>query len=205
MLVNDLYKVFDDDDDYDHLNPRRLDLDAIAGRGNVADPNSFSHKALSQFIIGAKWFTRGWTLQELLAPHYLVFVDQAWRRIGTRESWATEIMEASRIKARYLTTFDPADFTSCSIAMRLSWASRRETTLEEDETYSLLGLFGISLPLIYGEGRWRAFNRLQRELITHYSDDSIFAWTLAEQGSGENFLPSQPSQLQGKQREIEAF
>lgn len=60
--------------------------------------------------------------------------------------------------------------------MRLSWASRRETTLEEDETYSLLSLFGISMPLIYGEGRWKAFNRLQRELIMAYNDDSIFAW-----------------------------
>lgn len=114
--------------------------------------------------------------QELLAPPYLVFVDQAWRRIGTRETWAVEIKEASKIEARHLTAFSPTDFTSCSIAMRLSWASRRNTTVEEDETYSLLGLFGISLPLIYGEGRWQAFNRLQRELIMFYNDDSIFAW-----------------------------
>lgn len=193
---------------FDHgLDLGPLDLDEIVGRGNIADPNSFAHKALRHSVVDAKWFTRGWTLQELLAPHYLVFLDQDWRRIGTRENWAAEIMEASGIEARYLTSFDPTEFTSCSIAMRLSWASRRETTLEEDEAYSLLGLFGISLPLLYGEGRWRAFNRLQRELITYYSDDSIFAWTLAEQGSGDNFLPSRPpsSPLQGKQREIEAF
>ncbi|WKT53625.1 hypothetical protein QSH57_004209 [Fusarium oxysporum f. sp. vasinfectum] len=60
--------------------------------------------------------------------------------------------------------------------MRFSWASGRETTVEEDETYSLLGLFGISLPLIYGEGRRQAFNRLQRQLIIVYNDDSLFAW-----------------------------
>lgn len=156
------------------------DLDDTAGRDNVADPTSFSHRALKAFLIQAKWFTRGWTLQELLAPPYLVFVDQAWRRIGTRESWADEIKEASRIEARHLTNFSPTNFTSCSIAMRLSWASCRETTVEEDETYSLLGLFGISLPLIYGEGRWRAFNRLQRELITVYNDDSIFAWIFGQ-------------------------
>ncbi|KAJ2989305.1 hypothetical protein NUW58_g3539 [Xylaria curta] len=153
-----------------------LDLDDIASKDNIADPTSFPHSALKAFLIKAKWFTRGWTLQELLAPPYLVFVDQGWRRIGTRESWADEIEKASRIEARHLTNFSPTDFTSCSIAMRLSWASRRETTVEEDETYSLLGLFGISLPLIYGEGRLRAFNRLQRELITVYNDDSIFAW-----------------------------
>ncbi|KAI1270805.1 heterokaryon incompatibility protein-domain-containing protein [Xylaria sp. FL0933] len=153
-----------------------LDLDTIAGKDNVADPNGFPHMALKAFLIKAKWFTRGWTLQELLAPPYLVFVDRVWRRIGTRESWAEEIKKATKIEARHLTSFSPTDFISCSIAMRLSWASGRETTVEEDETYSLLGLFGISLPLIYGEGRLRAFERLQRELITVYNDDSIFAW-----------------------------
>ncbi|KAH7308433.1 heterokaryon incompatibility protein-domain-containing protein [Stachybotrys elegans] len=155
----------------DHLDP-----DEVPGKDNVADPNSFLHKALNPFFVKSKWFSRGWTLQELLAPHYLVFVDREWRRIGTRESWATEIKEASRIDAKYLMGFSPMDFKACSTATRLSWASRRETTLEEDETYSLLGLFGISLPLIYGEGRWRAFNRLQRELINQYNDDSLFAW-----------------------------
>ncbi|KAI1451388.1 hypothetical protein F4805DRAFT_451641 [Annulohypoxylon moriforme] len=156
--------------------PADSDLDDIASKNNVARRDSFLHKALYPILIKAKWFTRGWTLQELLAPPYLVFVDRSWRRIGTRESWAAEIKEVTRIEARYLTNFSPSDFTSCSIAKRLSWASYRETTVEEDETYSLLGLFGISLPLIYGEGRWRAFNRLQRELITVYNDDSIFAW-----------------------------
>ncbi|KAI0871153.1 heterokaryon incompatibility protein-domain-containing protein [Hypoxylon argillaceum] len=161
--------------------PIDRDLDDIAGEDNVANAASFSHMALKVFLVKAKWFTRGWTLQELLAPPYLVFVDRAWRRIGTRESWAKEIKDASRIDARHLTCFNPADLTSCSIAMRLSWASYRETTVEEDETYSLLGLFGISLPLIYGEGRLRAFNRLQRELISVYNDDSIFAWKAPRQ------------------------
>ncbi|RBQ67928.1 hypothetical protein FVER14953_21114 [Fusarium verticillioides] len=127
-------------------------------------------------FIGAKWFTRGWTLQELLAPHYLIFVDREWRHMGTRESWALEIEKASNIEARHLNAFNPTDFASCSTAMRFSWASGRETTVEEDESYSLLGLFGISLPLIYGEGGRQAFNRLQRQLIHVYHDDSVFAW-----------------------------
>ncbi|KAK7999489.1 heterokaryon incompatibility protein-domain-containing protein [Apiospora arundinis] len=186
------YAYLDDVDinsDTSYPVPEGCDLDDIAGHDNVADPRSDSHKALRESLINSKWFTRGWTLQELLAPPYLVFVDRAWRRIGTRESWSDEIREASRIEARHLTHFIPTDFSSCSIAMRFSWASGRHTTVEEDETYSLLGLFGISLPLIYGEGRWRAFNRLQRELITVYNDDSIFAWKLKpssnELSSGE--------------------
>ncbi|PNP85105.1 hypothetical protein FNYG_01630 [Fusarium nygamai] len=138
--------------------------------------NNVLQAALKDAFIRAKWFTRGWTLQELLAPHYLIFVDHAWRHIGTRESWALEIEQASKIKACHLNAFNPTDFASCSTAMRFSWASGRETTVEEDESYSLLGLFGISLPLIYGEGGRQAFNRLQRQLIHVYHDDSVFAW-----------------------------
>ncbi|KAK6860604.1 hypothetical protein PG995_004240 [Apiospora arundinis] len=173
------YAYLDDvraDEAFGRSVPVDCDLDDIANTANVANLGGHFHDALTSSLISANWFTRGWTLQELLAPPYLVFVDQSWRRIGTRESWSTEIRKASRIEARHLTHFTPTDFTSCSIAMRLSWASRRNTTVEEDESYSLLGLFGISLPLIYGEGKWRAFNRLQNELIKVYNDDSIFAW-----------------------------
>ncbi|KAK6829656.1 HET-domain-containing protein [Apiospora arundinis] len=160
------------------------DLDDVPGQDNVADPTTFSHKALHSFLVKAKWFTRGWTLQELLAPTDLVFLDQAWRRIGTRECWSHAIKEACNIDAKHLSGFSPMDYTSCSIAMRLSWASRRETTVEEDETYSLIGLFGVSLSLTYGEGRWRAFNRLQEVLIRTYDDDSIFAWIFGQTMKG---------------------
>ncbi|CAG9986766.1 unnamed protein product [Clonostachys byssicola] len=169
--------------DQDH--PMNEDLDEMPGMIPVPGAaTNHMRTAVGRSLVNAKWFTRGWTLQELLAPRYLVFMDKSWHRIGTRESWAAEINEASRIEPKHLTTFKPTDFTSCSIAMRMSWASSRYTTVEEDETYSLLGLFGISLPLIYGEGRWRAFDRLQRELIMVYTDDSIFAWKLSETNQG---------------------
>nr|RBQ99295.1 hypothetical protein FVER53263_20300 [Fusarium verticillioides] len=150
-------------------------LSLMEDTGLGSSMNSLRIAAKNEFI-GAKWFTRGWTLQELLAPHYLIFVDRGWRHMGTRESWALEIEKASNIEARHLNAFNPTDFASCSTAMRFSWASGRETTVEEDESYSLLGLFGISLPLIYGEGGRQAFNRLQRQLIHVYHDDSVFAW-----------------------------
>jgi hypothetical protein len=153
------------------------DIDADSGT------NGLVREALKDEFIRAKWFTRGWTLQELLAPHYLIFVDHAWRHMGTREGWALEIEQASNIEARHLNAFDPTDFASCSTAMRFSWASGRETTVEEDESYSLLGLFGISLPLIYGEGGRQAFNRLQRQLIHVYHDDSVFAWKSSQPAS----------------------
>ncbi|KAK8851011.1 HET domain protein [Apiospora arundinis] len=171
------------------------DLDDVPGENNVADPTTFSHKALKSFLVKAKWFTRGWTLQELLAPPDLVFLDQAWRRIGTRECWSQAIKEACKIDAQHLSNFSPTDYTSCSIAMRFSWASQRETTVEEDETYSLIGLFGVSLSLTYGEGRWKAFNRLQEALINAYDDDSIFAWLFGKTTKGL---------LSGSQQEVMA-
>lgn len=118
----------------------------------------------------ARWFTRGWTLQELLAPTNLIFVDQNWKDIGTREDWIEDVTNACN-----MSTNDLTDYEYCSIAAKLSWASHRETTIEEDQAYSLLGLFGISMPLCYGEGQL-AFRRLQIELIKTYNDSSVFAW-----------------------------
>jgi Heterokaryon incompatibility protein (HET) len=122
------------------------------------------------YFRSSRWFTRGWTLQELLAPGFLLFLDQQWGNIGAREEWADEIYRATGIGVKHL-----LDFHQCCIAIKLSWAANRHTTREEDRAYSLLGLLGINMPLIYGEGK-RAFIRLQYELISRYNDDTIFAW-----------------------------
>jgi hypothetical protein len=118
----------------------------------------------------SRWFTRGWTLQELLAPTFLLFLDQSWQDIGSREELAEEIHTATSIELKQL-----IDFRSCCLATKLSWAANRQTTREEDRAYSLLGLVGVNMPLIYGEGK-RAFVRLQHELIRQYCDETIFAW-----------------------------
>lgn len=118
----------------------------------------------------SRWFTRGWTLQELLAPTFLEFLDRDWNLIGSREEWATEVERATGIEVKQLANFQP-----CSIATKLSWAAKRQTTRVEDRAYSLLGLLGINMPLIYGEGE-KAFTRLQHELIRSSNDESIFAW-----------------------------
>jgi hypothetical protein len=67
------------------------------------------------------------------------------------------------------------DFRSCNVATKFSWAALRETTRPEDQAYCLMGLFGINMPLLYGEGS-RAFMRLQRKIIASSNDESIFAW-----------------------------
>ena len=71
-----------------------------------------------------------------------------------------------------------ASLDSVSVARRISWASRRQTTREEDEAYSLMGILGVHLPTIYGEGRF-AFIRLQEEVLKQTSDQSLFVWGLA--------------------------
>ena len=119
----------------------------------------------------SRWFTRGWTLQELLAPHFVIFLDGDWEDIGTRSSLASQVSRCTGIKVEELN-----DFQSCNIATKMSWAASRNTSVMEDEAYCLLGLFDVHMPLIYGEGR-NAFTRLQKELITRHDDESVFAWT----------------------------
>lgn len=120
----------------------------------------------------SRWFTRGWTLQELLAPERVLFYDAEWTEIGSRSYLQHDISRICSIATSHLT--NPI---AASVATKMSWASRRRTTREEDLAYSLLGLFDINMSLIYGEGN-EAFFRLQSEIIRSSTDQSIFAWTL---------------------------
>lgn len=128
-------------------------------------------EAESQFR-NSRWFTRGWTLQELLAPKKVVFYSREWAKVGSKGEFATRISEITRIHPKALDYFDITEF---SIAERMSWASDRVTTRQEDIAYCLLGLFGVNMALLYGEGE-RAFIRLEEEIIKSSDDHSIFAW-----------------------------
>ncbi|KAJ4142059.1 hypothetical protein NW754_014849 [Fusarium falciforme] len=121
----------------------------------------------------SKWFTRGWTLQELIAPAEVVFLSAEWREFGTRRSLASEIWQITNIDPNLLVFPDWLD--KCCAAQKLSWAATRETTRVEDRAYSLMGLFNVNMPLLYGEGD-KAFYRLQMEILQSSSDQSIFAW-----------------------------
>lgn len=120
----------------------------------------------------SRWFTRGWTLQELLAPEHVYFYDAAWQEIGTRSALADEIEHVTGISDH-----DMANLGSISIAAKLCWASARQTTRPEDEAYCLMGLFNVNMPLLYGEGK-AAFHRLQLEIMRTSTDESLFAWTV---------------------------
>lgn len=120
----------------------------------------------------SRWYSRGWTLQELLAPLTVVFYNKSWDKIGTKWSLRQEISRVTDIDELNLIYYEMG---RTSIAQKMSWAAKRETTREEDTAYCLLGLFGIHMPLLYGEGK-NAFRRLQEELIKTSADQSILAW-----------------------------
>ncbi|KAK2761818.1 ankyrin repeat-containing protein [Colletotrichum kahawae] len=120
----------------------------------------------------SRWFTRGWTLQELIAPTDLMFFDKEWRLIETKVSLASRISVTTRVDE---VTLISGDWSGASIARRMSWAATRETRRLEDIAYCLFGLFDVHMPLLYGEGS-RAFIRLQEEILRQSDDYSLFAW-----------------------------
>lgn len=129
----------------------------------------------------SRWFERGWTLQELIAPPAIIFLNKEWTPLGTKETLQAELAARTRISERILT--GQADLASESVARKMSWAAGRKTSRLEDRAYSLLGIFGINMPLIYGEGE-NAFIRLQEEILRTTEDHSIFAWSYADGRGG---------------------
>jgi hypothetical protein len=136
-----------------------------------------------QELKACKWFTRGWTLQELIAPKKLRFYDETWHFQGTKDEFAEGIHPITKIPPAVL--LDPDGLAKLSIAERMTWASKRETTRMEDTAYCLLGIFDINMPLLYGEGN-KAFIRLQQEIIKSNNDLSIFGW--CPEDSEETFI-----------------
>jgi hypothetical protein len=124
-----------------------------------------------------KWFTRGWTLQELIAPKKVLFYDQAWKYVGSKTAFSGLISEISNLDEEVLRGTTPA--WRYSIATRMSWAAHRQTTRVEDIAYCLLGIFQVNLPMIYGEGT-NAFFRLQEEIVRRTNDLTVFAWDQRE-------------------------
>jgi hypothetical protein len=109
----------------------------------------------------SRWFTRGWTLQELLAPGSVEFFSRKGKRLGDKRTLERQIHEITGIA---LSALQGAPLSQFGVDERLAWAKNRQTTRKEDETYSLLGIFNVYMPLIYGEGRDNAFTRLRDEI-----------------------------------------
>ena len=131
-------------------------------------------------LTDSHWFDRGWTLQELISPKAVTFFDHDWNIVGTKIELIADLSHKTGIPKDILShTTKPS---SCSVAQRMSWAANRITTRVEDRAYSLMGLFDINMPMIYGE-REKAFLRLQQQIIQMSKDESIFAWDMEFPGA----------------------
>jgi hypothetical protein len=109
----------------------------------------------------SRWFARGWTLQELLAPASVEFFSKEGEQLGNKRSLERHIHEVTGVPVKALRNSPLSDF---SVHERMLWVEKRETTRKEDKAYSLLGIFDVYMPLIYGEGREKAFMRLRGEI-----------------------------------------
>ncbi|TRX88404.1 hypothetical protein FHL15_010717 [Xylaria flabelliformis] len=139
----------------------------------------------------SRWFTRGWTLQELIAPRNLIFYSSQWSRVGTKQDLAPYIAQSTGIP---INTLVHGHLSGVSVAQKMSWVSGRSTTRREDLAYCLIGIFEVNMPMLYGEGG-RAFVRLQEEIIKTTDDMSIFSWVDPQGsfGSYRGLLASSPS------------
>jgi hypothetical protein len=146
---------------------------------------------LNEEIRRSKWFTRAWTLQELLAPSSvqmgaesgqefvgMEFFSAKWKSLGSKLDLKDLISSTTGIQEEYLT--GASSLASASISMRMSWAAERRATRAEDIAYSLLGIFDVNMPLLYGEGKVKAFRRLQEEIMKISEDETLFAWESSE-------------------------
>jgi Heterokaryon incompatibility protein (HET) len=128
-----------------------------------------------------EWFSRGWTLQELLAPRAIKFYSVGWEELVSGSpnhknhlGLLKLLHSATGIPVDAIHEFNPTD--SYTFAQKMRWASQRGTRREEDQAYCMLGLLGLNMPILYGEGVDGAFFRLQIEFMRVSSDQSIFSW-----------------------------
>ncbi|KAF8854451.1 HET-domain-containing protein, partial [Acephala macrosclerotiorum] len=162
----------------------------------------------------SRWFDRGWTLQELLAPQNVEFYSNDWSLLGTKESLRSDISLITGIQTKYLWgkyVSDPyvgsssrnliarsikyaTPLQKASVSERLSWLSSRTTTRLEDMAYCMLGIFELNMPLLYGEGS-KAFTRLQEEIMKVSDDHSLFCWTWETSQHRGGFLSEVPSEF----------
>jgi hypothetical protein len=140
-------------------------------------------------FLKSRWFTRSWTLQELISPREVVFFDRNWHKIGTRSTLGRQLVLATGIPERAYISLE-----SFSVAQKMSWASKRMATRVEDIAYSILGIFGVNMPMLYGEGP-RAFVRLQEEIIKKSDDESIFAWSVDDKEEEQLLVKKLQDQL----------
>ncbi|KAH6714009.1 hypothetical protein BKA61DRAFT_656555 [Leptodontidium sp. MPI-SDFR-AT-0119] len=148
-----------------------------------------SNEAWESTFRKSEWFTRGWTLQELVAPASVDFFSKEGELLGNKASLERHICERTGIPVNALRKSSLSNF---SVAERMSWAASRETYRPEDKAYSLLGIFDVNMPLIYSEGKDKAMQRLRQEIEKaskgYKREDFSVAFSLSDVSDVEHFV-----------------
>ncbi|KAG0698908.1 hypothetical protein DFH29DRAFT_1002449 [Suillus ampliporus] len=147
-------------------------------------------------LANSAWNTRGWTVQEFLAPNVILFYRNDWslylndRSPNHKQSLAImkELQVSTGINAQALVAFRPG---MTGAREKLRWASTRATTLQEDIAYSLFGIFGLHLPIIYGETKQNALGRLLQEIVAQSGDITALDWV----GTSSQFNSCLPADI----------
>ncbi|KAI1840465.1 hypothetical protein JX265_012856 [Neoarthrinium moseri] len=156
----------------------------------------YDEQSITSALSKCKWFTRSWTLQELIAPCRVLFYDSSWNFVGERGfmPFLRSLGVITNIPVPLLA--GDAQLHQVSVGDKMSWAAGRKATRVEDIAYSLLGLFDVCMPLFYGEGS-KAFTRLQEEILKHTTDTSILAWTSHRPTTFRGILAESPDEFLG--------
>jgi hypothetical protein len=163
---------------------------------SIPDGEDPTERTWERAFRNSKWFTRGWTLQELLAPASVEFFSREGQRLGSRSTLEQPIHEITDIPVMALRGTPLSQF---SVDERMRWAANRNTKKKEDQAYCLLGIFNLFMPPIYGEGD-HAFIRLNKELgrspqsksTTRYPTDIIPNLSRRKHGEEQHTLGSTP-------------
>ncbi|KAI0157450.1 heterokaryon incompatibility protein-domain-containing protein [Xylariaceae sp. FL1272] len=203
---NDCYAI-SDNQKIEQMTRRRFGKPLTNDGGGLAplhdqgshDTRSHDSRSFLQGLKDCRWFTRGWTLQELIAPHEVQFYDGNWTFFGTRISLSESLQQITNIAIEVLVFGTlgiegrnhrlPRFLKRYSVWEKMVWAAARETLRVEDTAYCLLGIFDINMPLLYGEGP-RAFLRLLKKIMKQTNDHSMLFFS--RQKYGASFLPHSP-------------
>ena len=180
--INSMYQWYQDAavcyvylQDLNAPKPRFTDLGDPLDPGSPVEHEQTSLAEYRNRFRHCRWFSRGWTLQELIAPRHVEFYASDWTELGTKLSLERLLHEVTGISTKVLRGYNPL---LCSVGERMGWAAHRRTSRLEDTAYCLLGIFQVNMPLIYGEGAM-AFRRLQEMILQRCEDYSLLAWSSA--------------------------
>lgn len=136
-----------------------------------------------------EWSTRGWTLQEIAMCKEVVFYNASWTKIRHEDSSLEHVRKICNVPRELYCTGGKIDLSAAYV---MHYAGIRGTSRGEDRAYSLMGMLGVKMPILYGEGEEVAISRLIDEVIRSKGDVSVFNWTGIDSGSsllGKSMYP----------------